>query len=158
MSTSAELAALYRRDLARLFQEIDAFRDGKNLWDTVPGVSNSAGNLALHLEGNLREYIGRQLCAVTYTRDRPAEFALDNIPHAELARRTADLGRQIPALIETLSESALALPYPENILGQALSVRQFLVHLYGHLNWHLGQIDYLRRVLTGQAALALTGL
>jgi hypothetical protein len=158
MSISVELAALYRRDLARLSQEIEAFPDGKNLWDTVPGVSNSAGNLALHLEGNLREYIGRQLCYVTYTRDRPAEFALSDIPHAELTRRIADLAEQIPAVIEKLSEADLQSPYPENVLGQALSVRQFVVHLYGHLNWHLGQIDYLRRVLTGKTALPLAGL
>jgi len=158
MSTLAELAALYRRDLTRLFQEIDAFPDARKLWDTVPGVSNSAGNLALHLEGNLREYIGRQLCNLTYTRDRPGEFARTDISHAELTHRIADLGQQIPALIETLSEPALELPYPENVLGQSLNVRQFLIHLYGHLNYHLGQIDYLRRVLTLKAALPLVGL
>jgi hypothetical protein len=158
MSTSAELAALYRRDLARLSQEIDAFPDGKSLWNTVPGVSNSAGNLALHLEGNLREYVGRQLCAVSYTRDRAAEFGRSDISHMELARRVADLGQQIPALIEKLPAPALELSYPENVLGQELSVRQFLIHLYGHLNYHLGQIDYLRRVLTGQSALPLAAL
>ena len=158
MSTSAELAALFRRDLTRLFQEIDAFPDGETLWETVPGVNNSAGNLALHLEGNLREYIGRQLCAVSYTRDRPAEFAPSNVSHMELTRRVAELRQQIPALIEKLPSSALELPYPENVLGQALSVRQFLIHLYGHLNYHLGQIDYLRRVLTGESALPLAAL
>ena len=58
---ATELAALFARDLRRLQQQLDAFPDDATVWATAPGVTNSAATLALHLEGNLREYIGRQL-------------------------------------------------------------------------------------------------
>jgi hypothetical protein len=71
---TGELAALFRRDIARLLQQIHAFPDDASLWQAVPGVNNCAGNLVLHLEGNLREFVGRQLGGVPYQRNRPAEF------------------------------------------------------------------------------------
>lgn len=61
MSLKTELSHLFRRDLARLQQEVNAFNDDQGLWLRLPGVENTAGNLVLHLEGNLREFIGRQL-------------------------------------------------------------------------------------------------
>ena len=109
---STELAALFARDLKRLIQELGAFPDTSSLWQTVPGVTNAAGTLALHLEGNLREYIGRQLAAT----------------------------------------------YPEQVLGVPITTRQFVIHLSGHLNYHLGQIDYLRRMTTGDGAINLVSL
>ena len=74
MTISGDLAALFRRDLKRLLQEVRAFPDEAALWATVPGVTNPAGNLILHLEGNLREYIGHLLAGVEYHRERPQEF------------------------------------------------------------------------------------
>jgi hypothetical protein len=158
MGLQNELAALYRRDLLRLGQQIGAFPAHESLWQTLPGIANSAGNLALHLEGNLREYIGRQLGMIPYERHRPAEFATSNLPGAELAIRLAQLADQIPAVIAILTQDQLEAIYPENVLGQPLTTQQFLIHLSCHLNYHLGQIDYLRRALTGQPALALAGL
>ena len=87
MSFAIELAALFRRDIARLVQEVQAFPDEASLWETRPGVSNSAGNLALHLEGNLRDFIGRQLGGVEYTRQRELEFSSKGVQREELARR-----------------------------------------------------------------------
>jgi hypothetical protein len=88
---ASELAALFSRDITRLIQELQAFPDTASLWKTQPGVTNSAGNLALHLEGNLREYIGRQLGHVDYTRDRPAEFGRKDVEQAE-CHRTSKCG------------------------------------------------------------------
>jgi len=154
MSTpSAELTALFRRDLARLVRQLDALDDAR-LWQVLPGVTNSAGNLLLHLNGNLREYIGRQIGGVPYVRDRPREFAAKDVPRAEMLAALTELASLIPGVIERMTEARWNDTFPENVLGEPLTNRQFVVHLYGHLNYHLGQIDYLRRVLTGEGALA----
>jgi hypothetical protein len=155
---ATELAALFARDLRRLRQELEAFPDDAAVWATAPGVTNSAGTLALHLEGNLREYIGRQLGGRAYVRDRPAEFSTRNVPREELVVRATGLLAEIPQMIGSLTAARLDATYPEKVLGTPLTSRQFLVHLHGHLNYHLGQIDYVRRVTTGSGALPLVGL
>ena len=155
---STELAALYSRDLARLVQELEAFPDSSTLWQTAPGVTNAAGTLALHVEGNLREYIGRQLGHVEYARDRPLEFSQRGVEKVDLIARIEAVRALIPRVIAGLPEDALAAIYPEQVLGVPMSTRQFLIHLAGHLNYHLGQIDYLRRFSTGNGAIHLVNL
>jgi Protein of unknown function (DUF664) len=151
---ASELAALFARDIARLIQELKAFPDTAAVWRTAPGVANAAGTLALHLEGNLREYIGRQLGQIEFTRDRPREFSARGLDRDDLIARIETVHETIPPVIARLSPAQ----YPENVLGQPLSTRQFLVHLLGHLNYHLGQVDYLRRFATGKGAIELAGL
>jgi hypothetical protein len=156
---SSELAALYGRDLTRLMQELQAFPGTEALWATAPGVANAAGTLTLHLEGNLREYIGRQLGHIDYTRDRPLEFSARGVEQTELVTRIEALHAFIPRVIRELSEQTLASPYPESLFATVpMSTVQCLIHLNGHFNYHLGQIDYLRRFTTGAGAIHLAGL
>ena len=147
MSTAIDLAFLFSRDLTRLGQQIEAFPNDETLWETLPGVLNPAGNLALHIEGNLLEFVGRQLGKLPYKRNRELEFSLRGMPRDEIGRRLAELRQSIPAVIQELSTEQMEMEYPEVVLEVATTTRQFLIHLYGHLNWHLGQIDYLRRIL-----------
>ena len=158
MTAGSEIAELFARDLARLHQEIEAFPDTDTLWRVVPGVTNSAGTLALHLEGNLRDFVGRHLGGIEYTRDRKHEFGARGLSREDLLARVAPLPGMVPAIVAGLADSALEKEFPEVVLGKPLSTRQFLAHLHGHLNYHLGQIDYLRRTLTAQGAIALKGL
>ena len=158
MTMTSDLALLFRRDLARLSQQVEAFPNDEALWQTLPGVTNAAGNLALHIEGNLREYVGRQLGNLPYKRNRELEFSTKGMSRRELGTRIADLRRSIPEVIEQLSSEQLDAEYPEVVLEIATSTRQLVIHLHGHLNWHLGQIDYLRRVLIGGEAIKLAGL
>ena len=154
MSLSTELAALYRRDLPRLLQQLEAFED-RHLWSVLPGVTNSAGNLMLHLNGNLREFVGRQLGGVDYARDRAREFAARDVPRTELVAELTGLAALVPGVLEQVAAERWDDAFPEQVLpGGPVTNRQFVIHLYGHLNYHLGQIDYLRRTLTGQGALA----
>jgi hypothetical protein len=155
---ATELASLFARDLHRLRQELEGFPDDAMVWATAPGVTNSAGTLALHLEGNLREYVGRQLGGKPYIRERQAEFSTRNVPRADLVERVAQLQTDIPPVIGALTAAVVEAVYPEAVLGMPMTTRQFLVHLHGHLNYHLGQIDYLRRITTGSGALPLVGL
>jgi hypothetical protein len=158
MTLSQELAELYRRDIIRVRQQLEAFHDDWTLWTKPPHTSNAPGNLALHIEGNLREYIGRQLGALPYERQRDAEFATSSIPQSDMVARFTDLADTIPSVIAALSDEALAATFPETVLKKPISTREFVIHLLGHLTYHAGQIDYARRVLTGQSALTLVGL
>jgi hypothetical protein len=154
MSLSPELAALFHRDLPRLLHQLEAI-DDQHLWSVVPGVTNSAGNLMLHLNGNLREFVGRQIGGVDYVRDRAREFAAKDVPRAELVADLTGLAALIPSVLERLAAERWDDMFPEQVLpGGPITNRQFVIHLYGHLNYHLGQIDYLRRALTAQGALA----
>jgi hypothetical protein len=155
---STELAALYARDLTRLLQELRAFPNEDALWTTMPGVSNAAGTLALHLEGNLRDFIGRQLGHIDYTRNRPLEFSRRGVPQAELIARIEGVRDLVPRVIAGLSGEQLGALYPDQVFGAPIATQQFLIHLNGHLNYHLGQIDYLRRITTGADAIPLADL
>jgi hypothetical protein len=150
--SGAELAALFRRDLARLAQELRAIPSDGALWTKPPGVSNSIGNLVLHLEGNLREYVGRQLGGVPYIRRREREFSETGLTIDNLLARVEPLAILIPEIIARLSDADLNRLYPEEPFNSPISTAQYLVSLNSHLNYHLGQIDYLRRILTGSGA------
>ena len=158
MNFANELAALFRRDLTRLTQELHAFGSESDLWRTLPGVSNSAGNLTLHLEGNMREYVGRLLGNVAYTRERPLEFSLREITLKTLTMRIDEVKGLVVSVIDGLSVERLDSTFPVNIWGTPFSTRQTLMSLHAHVNFHLGQIDYLRRILTSGAAIELAGL
>jgi hypothetical protein len=152
------LADLFRRDLTRLLAQVEAFPSSEMLWQTIPGITNSAGNLVLHLEGNLREYIGRQLGNQPYDRDRPLEFAANGTTRDDLVARVSRLRDSIPPIVAGLSREQMQQEYPEAVLGPPLTTETFVIHLCGHLNWHLGQIDYLRRALSGDGAIVAAGL
>jgi hypothetical protein len=158
MTIAAGLAALFSRDLTRLIQELQAFPNDETLWRHAPGVKNSAGNLVLHLEGNLREFVGRQLGRVPYQRARDQEFASNGLSREDMVHRMHDVKELVAKVMSERSDTQLAATYPEDVLGTKLSAHAFLVHLYGHLNFHLGQIDYLRRILTEGSAVAFAGL
>lgn len=152
MATGSEFAALFTRDLARLSRQLDAFDDA-HLWQVLPGVTNSAGNLMLHLNGNLRAFIGLQIGGIAYGRDRAREFSAKDVPRAEIAADLAGLATLIPEVLAAVTPARWDELFPEDVLGTPLSNRHFVIHLYGHLNYHVGQIDYLRRVLSGEGAL-----
>jgi hypothetical protein len=158
MSLSLELADLFRRDLSRLLQELDAFPDSASLWRTLPGIANSAGNLILHLEGNLREYICRCIAGIPYQRHRDAEFSNTGLTIDDLRPRVQYLIDQVPSAIAALTPDALAAIQPEPISNKQMSTGQYLLHLYGHFSYHLGQIDYLRRVSTAGSAVSFAQL
>jgi uncharacterized damage-inducible protein DinB len=158
MRTQYEIAGLFTRDLARLIQELEALDDDSQLWEKTDGVSNSIGNLALHLEGNLREYVGRQLGDVPYQRHRDQEFAPSSLSRADLVRRLGEMRDIVVQAVSRLSDQRLTEPFPERVLGVEWSTQQFIFHLLAHFNYHLGQIDYLRRFLTKKSAITLATL
>ena len=140
---------LFNRDLKRLHKEIEAYSDEAVLWQKAEGISNSAGNLCLHLVGNLSEYIGRQLGEIPYTRNRPLEFSATDIPQKELLMMVQKTHEVVENALNQLENEQFQAKYPENVLGYDMTVHYFLIHLSSHLNYHLGQINYHRRLLMG---------
>jgi Protein of unknown function (DUF1572) len=142
------LAELYERDLFKLRDEIKNFKDEDNLWEKSDGISNSAGTLVLHLLGNLNFCIGTQLGNTGYVRNREQEFSMRDVPREKLI---ADIEKLVPIVksaLENISQQKLEEIYPLEMFGQK-STSFYLMHFYGHLNYHLGQINYLRRILEG---------
>jgi len=158
MIDAAEIAELFYRDLTRLLQEVDSFPDDAAPWRVLPGIANAAGNLVLHLEGNLRAYIGQELGGIPFERRRELEFSTTGLGVAALRAKVQDLRETIPAVIAALSDELLAAIQREEISGKRVSTRQFLMHLYGHLSYHLGQIDSLRRIGANGPPLAFVDL
>lgn len=146
------LAALFHRDLTRLHQEIEAYPDEATLWRVAEGISNSAGNLVLHLMGNLNAYIGATLGQTGYVRNREAEFSTKGVPKQELLQKIADTRQMVEAAVQALPDEQLTTAFPTNPLGYPMTTQFFLIHIHGHLNYHLGQIDYHRRLLTAGKA------
>jgi DinB superfamily len=142
-----DLARLFDRDLQRLFQEIDAYADDETLWQPLPGTTNSGGNLGLHLVGNLNEYVGRIWGGIDYERDRPYEFSAMGLPKAMLLILVSATRETVAQVFASPGKPDISEPYPQDVLGYAMTVGYFLMHLHGHLNYHLGQINYHRRCL-----------
>ena len=144
-----DFARLFDRDLAKLLTELESFSTEALLWAKPSGVSNSAGNLALHLIGNVEHYIGAGLGGTAFKRDRAAEFGSTAVALRELLERVAATRATLHDVLSALTTAQLEADYPEPVQGQMLTTRYFLLHLYGHFSYHLGQINYVRRVLHG---------
>jgi hypothetical protein len=146
---AADLLVLFRRDLRALIREVALFPDDEALWRTVPGIANAGGNLALHVAGNLQYFLGAVLGGTGYVRDREAEFGRRTGSRAEVAAELGEALATLEALLPALLPDILEAPYPVPVAGLHPPTARFLLHLSGHLAFHLGQIGYLRRALTG---------
>ena len=140
-----EFAKVFERDIDQIKNEIELFHLEENLWKTTGSIKNSAGNLCLHLTGNLNTYIGRNLGGYAYIRDRNAEFNLKHVPRQEMIDQTELVKEKVHATLRQMDEEMLGKRYLEDVLGFSMTNGFFLVHLTGHLSYHLGQINYIRR-------------
>jgi hypothetical protein len=146
-----DIRHLMIRELEAFAREVELFPDDDALWRTVPGVTNSAGNLALHVCGNLKHFVGAVLGGKGYVRDRGAEFATRSGRRADVARQVRETAGVVSTVLAGLPRGVLEAPYPEPHDGVQLRCDRFLLHLSVHLAFHLGQAGYLRRALTGDA-------
>jgi len=143
-----DLNKLFLRDFDRLKTELNAYVNEADLWIVQGGISNSAGNLALHLLGNTRHFIGHVLGGSGYTRNREAEFTLRNVPLPTLLEALEKAANEVSAALTRLTSDDLEKPYPINVFGYEMTTAHFMLHLLGHFDYHLGQINYHRRLLT----------
>ena len=141
------LKKLFLRDLEKLKTEISSFKDEKNIWKISGDIKNSAGNLCLHLCGNLQHFIGAVIGNSGYERKRDLEFSKKDVPIRELVAEIELTTKAVKLTLDSLSDAKLNEIYPSNIFGEGTTTFMFLIHLATHLNYHLGQINYHRRLL-----------
>ncbi len=141
------LTKLFERDLAKLKEEIGMYSNEGDLWRVEGEIANSAGNLCLHLAGNLRHFYGAVLGGTEYVRDRDAEFGSRFVPRATLLAEVDAAAADVKAVLAKITDEDLQKTYPIEVFGHPMTTEFFIVHLATHLNYHLGQINYHRRVL-----------
>ena len=144
-----DVRRLVVRELQAFAREVELFPDDESLFRTVPGVTNSAGNLALHVCGNLKHFVGAVLGGTGYVRTREAEFATRSGRREDVARELRETTTVVSEALARLPQEALEKPYPQPVANLELPCRLFLIHLAVHLSFHLGQAGYLRRIVTG---------
>lgn len=141
------LAEFFERDLRKLIEEIGLYKDEDALWMTKEGISNSAGNLCLHLIGNLNHFIGALLGHTGYVRHRDDEFALKNIPRQDLVINIENCILTVKNTLAKLATEDLEKDFPLEKHGKTVSNMHMLIHLLTHVSYHLGQINYHRRLI-----------
>lgn len=141
------LKKLFNRDLNKLKTEIELYQTEANLWIIDQAITNSAGNLCLHLVGNLNTYIGAILGGSGYIRNRDLEFSLKNVARKELISMIEATITVVNQTLDQLTEADIAAEYPQLVFAEKTSTEYFLTHLTTHLAYHLGQINYHRRLL-----------
>ena len=133
--------------LNKLKTEIESYKDETNLWLVSKDITNCAGNLCLHLVGNLNAFIGAELGQTRYIRKRNLEFSLIDVPRAELISQVDDTIIMVETVLSDLTEEDLEKDFPLDVFKEKMTTEFFLVHLSTHLSYHLGQINYHRRLL-----------
>jgi uncharacterized damage-inducible protein DinB len=146
------VAAILDRDLRTLAREVEAYPDGRQLWQPVPGMANTAGTLVLHLAGNLRHFIGARLGGTGYVRDRAAEFSRRDVSRRDLLAEIETARAEVAGSLASLRDRSLPAEFPEIVAGSRIDTQEYLVHLLTHVAYHLGQIDSHRRIVTGDAS------
>ena len=144
------LKSLFKRDLEKLYSEIEQYKDEKKIWYTEKSIANSAGNLCLHLVGNLNAFIGAELGKTGYVRNRPLEFSLKDVPRTVLLQQVKETISAVDKSLDMVKEEQLNDHYPLEVFGYKMTTGYFLIHLSGHLSYHLGQVNYHRRLLDAQ--------
>ena len=143
------LSELFERDLNKLKEEINLYKDENRIWDVKGDIKNSAGNLTLHLLGNLNHFIGAILGNSGYVRNRDEEFSDNHVPRTEIIGNIDKTIGIIKSTLLKVSDQQLKKDYPIKVLKNKETMRTefFLIHLLGHLNYHLGQLNYHRRLI-----------
>ena len=139
------------RELAAVRRTISAYPTDADLWLQPLGIPNSGGTLVLHLAGNIQYNHGAVLGHTGYKRDRDAEFSRRNVPRAELLAEIDAAIKAVDHTMPTLTEADLEKPFPEPLAGQTFTIETRLIQMITHLAYHLGQLDYHRRMVTGDS-------
>ncbi len=149
--TGKALAAVICRELETLERELVAYHSDAEVWALPAGLPNSAGTLALHASGNLLHFVGTVLGGTGYLRDRDAEFGERGVPRSELVAGLRKAALVVSEVLGDLDQSVFAQPYPLPVLNRRQNTGEFMLHLATHLAYHAGQVDYHRRIVTGDA-------
>jgi uncharacterized damage-inducible protein DinB len=142
---SSDVLLILIRDLNKLEEELSQYKREEDIWKMVPGTSNSAGNLALHLTGNLRHFIGGVLGKTGYVRQRDYEFSSKAESIEDLKIIISKCREEISAALTNFETELLEEDFPLEMSGQVRTTGYILTHLAVHFGYHLGQLNFHRR-------------
>jgi uncharacterized damage-inducible protein DinB len=149
---TAAISSIFERELTKLAEEIKLYKSEDAIWRVDKDVKNSGGNLCLHICGNLQHFIGAVLGNTGYIRNRDKEFSDKGIPSTELVKEVMETIKVVTKTLEAIPDEDLDKEYtafPPHLLGkEKLSKFYFLAHLISHLDYHIGQLNYHRRLLS----------
>jgi uncharacterized damage-inducible protein DinB len=121
----------------------------EQLWWRPNDASNSVGNLLLHLNGNVTQWLVTSFNKVEDKRDRPAEFAAEGGQTAvELLERLGATIAAADAALKRLTAEELLAPY--EIQGYHMTALEAIYHVLEHFSLHYGQISYISKSLSGK--------
>jgi len=143
---SKQFLDIYTRDLNKLKEEIILYKKEEDLWALQGDVKNPAGTLVLHLVGNLKHFIGAVLGDTGFVRDRDLEFSKRNIPASMLLEEIDETIAVVNNVLSNLSDEQAIAEYPAENFGKGRTTIYALAQLTAHLNYHLGQVNYHRRM------------
>jgi hypothetical protein len=146
------LAAVIIRELKSIERELNAYQTDEQVWQLPPGLPNSGGTLALHAAGNLQHFVGAVLGGSSYVRDRDAEFQRRDVPRSELVEELRRAETSVRETLERIDGATLDGIYPLAVANRRLVTGDFLLHLATHLAYHVGQLDFHRRIVTGNGS------
>lgn len=149
-SLALNAQALLLRELAALKRELQTYPDDASVWVLPEGMPNSAGTLVLHLCGNLQFFIGARLGGSGYVRDRPREFAARDLSRDELLAELGEAESAVRLGLSVVTDAQMASRFPDPIGEHTFETGDLVMHICSHAAYHLGQIDYHRRVVTKQ--------
>lgn len=138
----------YLRDIDKLIGEIEAFPTEASLWVIDGDVKNPAGTLGLHIAGNLQHFFGAVLGQTGYVRNRDLEFSARGVPKKDIVADLTKAREVVEDVLNNMSDAQLTGIFPADHFGENRSTQHALLHLLAHLNYHLGQVNYLRRLTT----------
>ena len=141
------LANFYERDLRRLIAEVNLFKSEDDLWRTQASIKNSSGNLVLHIIGGLNYLVGAVLAKNGYVRNRDEEFIKKGVERKELVSQLEALILLIKDTLNAFAPGQMEEDYPILFDDAKRTNNYVLTQLLAHLNYHLGQVNYLRRML-----------
>lgn len=141
------LLEIFERDLNKLKDEINLYPDENRLWTVRGEIGNSAGNLCLHLIGNLNHFIGAALGSTGYKRDRESEFSSRDVSRKELVTNIEKTIDVVKNSLNKLSNEDFDNDFPVEKTGEKVKMDFMLLHLMTHFSYHLGQINYHRRLI-----------
>lgn len=142
-----EFDMFFTRELATLNMEIAAYKTDEDLWVVKEGISNSGGNLALHLVGNLNHFVGAIMGKNGYVRQREKEFSDTGLTKAELLEMIDATVEMISEVLKELNDEDLQKTMPVEVMNRTWTYHSFLVQLIWHLGYHNGQVNYHRRLI-----------
>jgi uncharacterized damage-inducible protein DinB len=139
------------RKLELLSNRIESCLDRLNaeqIWARGSENENAVGNLALHLAGNVRQWIVSGVGGKPDIRERDAEFAArGDASAAELKERLSAVVTEAAAVIGGVSEQRLTERV--TIQNYEQSVLEAIYHVVEHFSMHTGQIQFATKMLTG---------